>query len=316
MILITGGGGFLGLNIARSLANCRQNVLLVQRRAIPPHPILLPYWDKQVKQAAGNVLDRPFILGLVHQYPIESIIHGAFDTMAIKKPETLKERLHQVVEVELDGIKNLLEAARIAGLRHLTFISSVDCYRGWPDECEFWREDAYLPPVSFSPIGNCKRAAEQLGFLYSKTYGFGFAALRVGRVYGPGASSTHGIKMMVEGAIAGKSVNLVNISASARAHTVYAKDVGEATRLVHLAESLEHNIYNVSDGGNPTMYEIAQVIQGLIPTARITLGPEERIKPAYTSVDVTRMQKEFGYVFRGLKAGIGDYVAWLESGNY
>jgi nucleoside-diphosphate-sugar epimerase len=169
MILITGGGGFLGLNIARSLVNKGQEVLLVQRHAIQPHPILAPYWDKQVKQAAGNVLDWPFLFGLIREYSIESIIHGAFDTGTVTRPETMKAGLHQLVQVELEGSKNLLEMARNAGLRRMIFISWSIVIEVGSHECEVWQEDAYLPPVSFSPIGNCKRAVEQLGFLYTKT---------------------------------------------------------------------------------------------------------------------------------------------------
>jgi nucleoside-diphosphate-sugar epimerase len=135
MIMITGGGGFLGLSIAHAFARRGEIVLLVQRHAIAPHPLLEPYWEKQVKQAAGNVLDWSFLFGLVKQYSIESIVHGAFDTAAITQPSILKNGLHQLVQVELEGSRNLLEITRIAGLRRLSFISSVDCYRGWPEAC-------------------------------------------------------------------------------------------------------------------------------------------------------------------------------------
>jgi nucleoside-diphosphate-sugar epimerase len=316
MILITGGGGFLGLNIARSLVDKGEEVLLVQRHAIQPHPILAPYWDKQIKQATGNVLDWPFLFGLVKEYSVESIIHGAFDTGTVTKPETMKTGLHQVVQVELEGSVNILEVARNSGLRHVTFISSVDCYRGCPHECEVWHEDAYLPPVSFSPIGNVKRAVEQVGFLYSKTYGLSFVALRVGRVYGPAASHPDPIRMMVENATAGKPVDLSKVSGSTRGHTVYAKDVGEATSLIHLAKSLKYYIYNVSDGTNPTMLEVAQAVREVIPDAKITLGPPGQEKPLHSGVDVKRMKEEFGFGFRDLKAGIEDYTAWLKTDNY
>lgn len=316
MILITGGGGFLGLNIARSLVEKGEEVLLVQRHAIQPHPILAPYWDKQVKQAAGNVLDWSFLFGLIKEYSVESIVHGAFDTGAGTKAETTKGALHQVVQVELEGSQNILEVARNSGLRRVTFISSVDCYRGWPRECEVWHEDAYLPPVSFSPIGNLKRSVEQVGFLYSKTYGLSFVALRVGRVYGPAASHPEPIRVMVENATAGKPVDLSKIPNTTRGHTVYAKDVGAATSLIHLAKSLKYHIYNVADGSNPTMLEVSQVVRELIPDSKITLGPPGQEKPLHSGVDTKRMKEEFDFGFRDLRAGIKGYIAWLRSGHY
>jgi nucleoside-diphosphate-sugar epimerase len=121
---------------------------------------------------------------------------------------------------------------------------------------------------------------------------------------------------MVESAAAGKPADLSNVSGSTRGHTVYAKDVGEATSLIHLAKSLQHYIYNVSDGTHPTMLEVAQVIRELIPNAKITLGPPGQEKPLHSGVDVKRMKEEFGFVFRDLKSGIEDYIAWLKGGHY
>jgi CDP-glucose 4,6-dehydratase len=143
MIMVTGGGGFLGLNIARSLARRGLDVLLVRRHFVARHPLLTPYWDRHIQQAAGNVLDWPFLSSLIRQYPIDSIIHGAFDTVSIVNPELMKTGLPRLVQVELEGSRNLLEITRVAGFRRLTFISSVDCYRGWPRECESCHEGAW-----------------------------------------------------------------------------------------------------------------------------------------------------------------------------
>lgn len=311
MIMITGGGGFVGLNIACSLAKNGLDILLVQRHSVPRHALLASFWDRHVSQEAGDVRDRRFLSRLTQQYPIDSIVHGAFDTAAIVSPERIKSELAGLVQVEIEGSTNVLELARTANLRRVTFISSVDCYRGWPRECETWHEDSYLPPVAFSPIANCKRAVEQLGFLYSKTCGFSFVSLRVGRVYGPGASSPQPIRNMIEDSAAGKPVDLAAIPAGTRAHPVYAEDVGEAACRIHLAHSLRHYIYNIADGTNPTMGEIAQAVRELIPGAQITLGPGMGEKPGHSGVDVQRIRDEFGFVFRDLKTGIGDYISWL-----
>jgi UDP-glucose 4-epimerase len=317
MILITGGGGFLGLNIARCLADRGHELLLVQRRPVPPQRILAPYWDKQIRQASGNVLDNSFLLSVIREYQVESIVHGAFDTSGIATPETLKSELPRVLRVELEGSLNVLEAARSAGLRRVTFISSLDCYRGWPQECPVWQEDACLPPLSGSPIGSTKRAVEQMGFIFMNTYKLSFASLRVGRVYGPAASHRGPMREMIESAAAGRPVEFCGAQAATRSHTVYAKDVGAAAALVHLAASLSHCIYNVSDGTNPTLVEIARVVRELVPDSRITLGPAQPApSPQHDGVDVSRMKAEFGFACRSLKAGIGDYLTWLREGAY
>ena len=124
------------------------------------------------------------------------------------------------------------------------------------------------------------------------------------------------LRTMVETATAGKPAELLNVSGSTRGHTVYAKDVGEAFSLIHIAKSLKYYIYNVSDGTNPTMLEVSQMVRKLIPDAKITLGLAGQENPLHSCVDVKRMKEEFGFAFRDLKADIKDYIVWLGGGNY
>jgi nucleoside-diphosphate-sugar epimerase len=168
-----------------------------------------------------------------------------------------------------------------------------------------------LPPISFSPIGNCKRAVEQLGFLYAKVSGISFVSLRVGRVYGPGASARHPIRTMVESAVKGVKADLSMLPQSTRMHPVYAGDVGEATRLIHDCRSLHHYIYNISDGSNPAMLEIAETVRDLIPNSEMILGPATAESAPYSEVDVQRMKQEFGFEFRSLRAGLEEYIRWV-----
>jgi len=317
MIAIAGGSGFFGLNTARCLAERKQEVLLIQRHHIEPPPLLTPFWDKQVKQAIGNILDLSFLIGLVKAYSIDSIIHAAHMTHGMRPdPRTRKseEALHQLLEVQIVGIMNCLEAARLMNLRRVTFTSSVDLYRGLPHQCDVWHEDAFLPPLSFSEIGNSKRAMEQICFLYNDYYGLSVASLRIGANYGPACGSM-GINEMIHNALEGKKTEIPMLPSNRRTHPVYARDTAEATCFVHLAESLKHYIYNVADGTHPTMQEIAKVIKEVIPNADIQLGPPgEKVEIRQQSID--RIKDELGFIPKTLKEGVTAYVAFLREGKY
>jgi nucleoside-diphosphate-sugar epimerase len=317
MIAIAGGSGFFGLNTARCLAERGQEVLLIQRHRIEPPPLLAPFWNKQVKQAIGSILDLSFLIGLVKTYSIDSIIHAAHMTQGMRPdPRTKKsgEALHQLLEVQIVGIMNCLEAARLMNLRRVTFTSSVDLYRGLPHQCEVWHEDAYLPPLSFSEIGNSKRAMEQICFLYHDYYGLSVASLRIGGNYGPACGSI-GINEMIHNALEGKKIEIPKLPSNRRTHPVYAKDTAEATCLVHLADSLKHYIYNVADGTHPTMQEIAEVVKEVIPNADIQLGPPgEKVEIRKQSMD--RMKDELGFIPKTVKEGVAAYVDFLKEGKY
>lgn len=315
MIMIAGGSGFFGLTTARYLAEQGKEVLLVQRRAIEPPSFLVPYWDKEVKQATGDILDLSVLINLVKKYSIESIMQAAHVGRGANiNPKKPGDALHQLLQVQIVGLMNCLETARLMDLRRVTFTSSVDLYRGLPKDCEVWHEDAPLPPLSFSEIGNSKRSMEQIAFLYNANFGLSVASLRIGAVYGP-VGNPWGINEMVENAVAGKKSEMKVFAANRRTHPVYSKDCAEASSLIHMADSLEHYIYNVAEPTHPTFQEMADTVKEVIPEADIELGaPGEEVD--FRSQSMERMEKEFGFVPRTLKQGVLDYLAFVKDGKY
>ena len=315
MILVGGGSGFFGFNVARCLADRGKEVLLVQRHPIDAPSLLARYWGHEVRQAVGDLLDLPCILGLVKQFKLESIIHAAHMTFGVRHEYGYEPDLHQTVQVQTEGVMNCLEAARIMDLRRVTFVSSVDLYRGWPKQCDVWHEDAYLPPVTFSDIGNKKRAGEGICFLYNARYGVSVASARIGHNYGPGCD-WHSVNAMIANALSGTESNFPDIPENMRRHTVYAKDSAEGTCRIHLADSLKHYIYNVSDGDHPTMGEIVRTIGEILPGARLRLGPPKGVEAEYRPVSMERMKEEFGFVPLNIRQGIEAQVAFLKDGLY
>jgi nucleoside-diphosphate-sugar epimerase len=139
----------------------------------------------------------------------------------------------------------------------------------------------------------------------------------VGRCYGP--SGSHGMEpilRMVEAAAAGKPADLSHVPANSRGHTIYVKDTGEAAAVLHLKDTLEHHVYNVTDGDDPTMGEVADIVRELIPTARITLGPVQESKFPPMPAPNTRLAGETGFIPRKLKEGIKAYIAFVKERVY
>lgn len=95
VIMIAGGSGFLGYNVARSLADRGEEVLLVQRHPVHP-PLLESYWEREVRQAAGDITDLSVLLGLAKAYSVESIIHAAHATAGAPKGSKYEVPLHRM----------------------------------------------------------------------------------------------------------------------------------------------------------------------------------------------------------------------------
>ena len=139
MILVTGGGGFVGVNAARCLADKGEEVMLLQRRSRGVPPLLEQYWGKQVREATGSVLELPFLFGLMKEFPIDGIVHAAFDSAGIDArgggmSPSSGRTLYDVVQIGINGTINILELGRLFALRRIIFISSVEYLRGWPED--------------------------------------------------------------------------------------------------------------------------------------------------------------------------------------
>jgi D-erythronate 2-dehydrogenase len=131
-VIITGGGGFLGSQL------CQQ---LLQRGALTgpsgvPEPIreivLLdaffprPPADPRVKQVTGDISDRGTVFSAIGVAAGAAIFH-----LASMVSGECEERFDDALRVNLDGGRNVFEAARaVPGLPRVVFASSIACFGG------------------------------------------------------------------------------------------------------------------------------------------------------------------------------------------
>jgi nucleoside-diphosphate-sugar epimerase len=125
-IIITGGGGFLGTQLAQKL---------LERGALNGKPItemvLLDAFfrgeptDARVRQVLGDISDRATVFHAVGTQ-VDVIFH-----LASMVSGECEERFDDALRVNLDGGRNIFEAARAAeGKPRVIFASSVACYGG------------------------------------------------------------------------------------------------------------------------------------------------------------------------------------------
>jgi nucleoside-diphosphate-sugar epimerase len=314
MILVTGGGGFFGRNIARYLVDRGKKVLLLQRSPYEVPSFLAPYWDKEIKAIRGDVQSLPFLMGLVKEYGVESIIHLAGASRAGNLP------VHEIIQVNVMGVINVLEAARIFGLRRVTFASSNTVYQGKKDPPEgLYHENLDLPVISghggFIPY--TKKAAEQMCILYAKEYHLSVCVVRGGNGYGPASHRANPPDIMVPDAVQGKPVDFSHTPENGTLAPVYSKDLAKGYGLLHLAESLKHSIYNISSGNMYTYSDVVRMIKEHIPGAEIRLGPASpNVAPYRPSIE--RAKDDVGYApdYPDFKEGVAAYIEYLKHGTY
>jgi UDP-glucose 4-epimerase len=180
VLLITGGAGFIGSNLARrALADPRiSRVLVVDDFSTGSRENLA---GLDVDLIEGSVTDPAVLAKAVDG--VDAVVHLA---ALASVPASIEDPL-ACHEANATGTLLLLEACRRAGVRQLVGASSSAVYGSNPAPLKAERE--WVRPLS--PYAVSKLATEQYLLSYQDCYGFSTVAFRFFNVYGPGQPADH-----------------------------------------------------------------------------------------------------------------------------
>jgi CDP-paratose 2-epimerase len=198
-VLITGGSGFIGTNLAHRLCASGKPVLLLDNLSRPGVERNLQWLREThgnlVQIEVADVQDPHLLRSAVRQ--ASQVFHFAAQ---VAVTTSLINAIHDF-EVNARGTVNLLEAIRsMDDPPPLVFTSTNKVYGGLPDVKLRVRENRYEPddeairsngigewrPLDFhSPYGCSKGAADQYVIDYARTFGLPAAVFRMSCIYGP-----------------------------------------------------------------------------------------------------------------------------------
>ena len=125
-VLIAGGCGFIGLNIAEACLNAGEEVLLLDRNPIPSEAVrafadLPGRWH----HAEVDITDESAVLAVFNKHSIHEVYYGAAITSG---PERERTHPEQVIAVNVLGLAHVIKAAVATGVRRMINISSGSAY--------------------------------------------------------------------------------------------------------------------------------------------------------------------------------------------
>jgi len=268
--LITGGAGFVGVNLARALAADGQQVTVYDDLTRPgvEHNVegLIDEYGRQIDLVPGDLRDEQTLAGVVDG--VDAVFHLAGQTAVTT---SLRDPSHDF-EVNATGTINLLEHLRDrASSPPMVFASTNKVYGGLDDLALRETDTRYVPedpaiadrgidesrPLDFqSPYGCSKGAAEQYVLDYARQYGLPAVVFRMSCIYGPsqrGCEDQGWIAHFVASTIEGRGLTLYGDGKQVR-DALYVDDlVAAMRRAVGHIDRVAGRAFNIGGGPDRTL---------------------------------------------------------------
>jgi UDP-glucose 4-epimerase len=303
-VLVTGGAGFIGSHLTDAFLTRGDDVAVIddlsagRAARLGDHATLhkLSITDAGPLTAVVSQLRPELICHLAAQIDVRSSVAAPAED----------------AQVNVVGMVNVLEAARIAGARVL-FASSGGALYG---------QDAPIPsredvlPLPESPYGIAKYCAEQYIGLYNRLHGTRHSILRLANVYGPrqDPSGDAGVIPIFCGCVvAGEEPTIYGDGTQTR-DLVYVADAVSA--FLAAADSGRPGIWNAGTGIEVSVLDLVAVIAGIAGHPVTPQFAPARVGDLMrSSLAVDRAERDLGWrADTPLADGVTKVYRWIQAG--
>ncbi|MDZ7369779.1 MAG: SDR family NAD(P)-dependent oxidoreductase [candidate division KSB1 bacterium] len=280
-VLITGGLGFIGSNLAHRLVQEGARVTLFDA-------CLDPYgWNwaniEEIRQ------DVRVIVGDVRDYAaLKEAVEGQayiFHLAAQVGREVSMADPFLDIDINCNGTINLCRIlAETRSRAKVVYAGS----RGQIGEPRYVPVDEAHPTEPTDVYGINKLAAEKYLLLYGKIYGFPAVSLRLNNVYGPRCQMVHGyygiLNWFIRNAMTGSDITVYGDGLQTRDY-VYIDDVVDAFVRAAVSQHTNGEIYFIGSGAETIFLDMVKEVISAVGSGRYVHVP---FPPERESIDIRR----------------------------
>lgn len=252
-VLVTGGTGMIGRQVVKILcdANARVRIVSLDKLNVDGRAAHL-YGDLSSFELCKEITkDIEFVF---HMAGVQGTVQTSSSSLAS----------HFVPMLMMST--NVLEAARLNGVKRLVFTSTIGAYQ----DNEILRESDYkIESVPMSFAGWAKRMAELQVHAYKKQYGIDtFSVVRLSNVYGPGDNFDPETALVIPALMyrihRGENPLVVWGDGKAVRDFLYSKDAAEGIILA-FHYGTNGGFVNISSGEGHSIRDVVENLHSFIP---------------------------------------------------
>ena len=268
MTTLVTGAGLVGTAYAREALKQGEDVVFYDVR--PDQDFLsAKLGDASFSVVQGDLRDLPALIGAMQQHSTDVVVHTAgLIGNSVGSP------VYTGMQINVQGTINVLEAARLTGVRRFVHVSTFGVYDrnlegDTPITEDFPRAGGGVP-YSATKVAN-----EHIAEAYATYYGFELVFVRPANVFGyghfrGGSGGGMTVHSLVQAGLSGEPLVVPAIRARDFEY-VYCKDLG---RLIQRAANVPVTGVTAFNGGNgyiTTFEALAEAVRSVLPNLQVSI---------------------------------------------
>ena len=286
-VFLTGGTGFLGSYIAKSLINKGSNLIVLVRDRVPKSNLFTSKEYENITFVTGDLTDFALIMRILGEYEIDTVFHLAAQAIvSVSNRNPLS-----TFESNIRGTWTVLEACRQSPLIKRIIVASSD--KAYGDQLQLPYNEG-MPLQGKHPYDVSKSCTDLIAQAYYKSYGLPVCITRCGNLYGGGDTNFNRIVPQTIRSIINEEQPVIRSDGSFIRDYFYIEDAVDAYLL--LAEMLvEKNLAGEAfNFGNEKPLTVLEVVEHIITLMGVDVEPiilnqaSNEIKSQYLSAEKAR----------------------------
>lgn len=305
-VLVTGGAGFIGSNLARYLSKQQNQVIVLDDLSTGRKENIQDLIDdKKIEFLKGSITDLDLLLDTFRN--VEYVFHEA---ALPSVPRSIKDPLTSN-NVNINGTLNVLVAAKDTGVKKVIYASSSSVYGDTPTLPKL----ESMIPHPLSPYAITKLTGEYYCQVFTGVFHLPTVVLRYFNVYGPYQDPTSEyaavIPKFITRVMNDQSPIVYGDGKQTRDFT-YVDDVIQANILA--AESSTTGVFNAAGGRRITINELATTVMNLCgKTLDITYKESRPGDITHSLADSTKARNAFGFTLKyNIEEGLKETLKWYQ----
>ena len=323
-VLLVGGAGFIGHNLAIRLKQLGADVAIVDGLQVNNLSSFLSTTEPDVNRAlyVAFIHERLRLLeesGIMVQVQDARDYHALSRTMTKLQPDTVvhlaaaahanraNKDPYSTFDHSTRTLENALDASR--SLKpHFIYFSSSMVYGNF-------QEDAVSEDTDCNPIGiygALKFGGEKLVIAYNQVFDLPFTIVRPSALYGERCVSRRVIQVFIEKALRGQPLTVYG-NGEDRLDFTYITDLVQGVVRVISDERASGEIFNLTFGNARSLMDVVGILSDIFPNLPVDSEERDHLMPERGTLSIGKARQVIGYQPEyPLERAVPQYVEWYQ----